>query len=91
MKSLASLYKQADVLKAQVKNAENELQGATVNYTENPSQSNYDELEKATNEYRKVFMLFESCISYIENYDFYRQCEEQEREEAECRKMAMSI
>ena len=91
MKSLASLRKQAEVLKAQVKKAEENLQGCTVDFAENPSQPNFDALEEATSEYRKAFMLYESCISYIENYDFYRQCEKQEREEAECRRMAMSI
>ena len=91
MKSLASIKKQANVLKAQVKKAEENLQGCTVDFSENPNESNFVALEKATSEYRKAFMLYESCISYIENYDFYRQCEEKEREEAECRRMAMSI
>ena len=90
MKSLNSIKKQAEVLKAQVKVAEQNLQGCEVDYNAEPSVSNFEALEEARNEYRKAFSLYESCISYIENYDFYRQCEKLEREEAESRQMAMA-
>ena len=79
------------MLKAQAKVAEQNLQGCEVDYNAEPSVANFEALEEARNEYRKAFSLYESCISYIENYDFYRQCEKLEKEEAESRKMAMAI
>jgi hypothetical protein len=90
MKSLNNIKKQAELLKAQVNEAELTLQGCEVDFQEEQTKTNFDALEKAREEYRKTYMLYDSCISYIANYDFYRQCEKQEREEAECRRMALA-
>ena len=87
MKSLKSIKKQASALKEQVRIAEQDLQGCEHDYNLKPSEENALALQKARENYRKQYYLYESCISYINNYDFYRQCEQQEKEEAECRRL----
>ncbi|MBR1526946.1 MAG: hypothetical protein IKP36_05000 [Bacteroidaceae bacterium] len=87
MRTLGSIKKQAIVMKEQVRVAELELQGSEVTFAENPSKENALALERARENYKMLYYQHESIESYIEHYDFYRKCEQQEREEAECRRM----
>ena len=87
MKTLASIKKQEILIKEQVRNAELNLQGCEVEFAENPSKENALALEQARESYKFIYYQHESIVNYIENYDFYRKCEEQEREEAECRRL----
>ena len=87
MKTLRSIQKQEVLMKEQVRIAELNLQGSEVEFAENPSEETAQALEKARESYKFIYYQHESIVSYIENYDFYRKCEEQEREEAECRKL----
>ena len=87
MKPLKSIKQQASVLKEQVRIAEQNLQGCEYDYNQNQSKENDLALQSAKENYRKWYLQYESCISYINNYDFYRKCEKQEKEEAECRRL----
>lgn len=90
MKSLKSIKKQAEVLKAQVADMELNLQGCEVDFAHNPNKETWEALEQARECYCKKFYEYESCISYINNYDFYHQCWEEEQDNAAMRKMYMT-
>ena len=87
MKTLSSIKKQALAIKEQVRIAELELQGCEHDYSEEQSEVNAQALQAARDKYRMLYYQYESCVGYINNYDFYRQCEQQELEETECRRL----
>lgn len=80
MRALKNLKKDAAKYKQEVETALFMLQGSELDFNGNPCQENLDALEEAERFYKRANWAYESCLSCIRDYDFYRECERQEQD-----------
>lgn len=85
MRALKNLKKDALKLKQKVEIALFLQQASEEEFRNNPCKESWEELEKAELEYKRIYTEYDGCLSCIRNYDFYRECERQEREMEERR------
>jgi len=80
MRALKRLKRDAMKLKQEAEMALFLLQGSKAEFKSNPCQKTWDEMEEAEESYKRAHGMYESCLSCIRDYDFYRECERQEQE-----------
>ena len=84
MKSSRAFKRQAQNLRAQLKNSEFDVECAEHDFYDNPCKETWDKLNKARKASSDLYDHLMAVNEVVDHYDFYEFCEQEEEMMAPC-------